>query len=75
MRKFTMENKNLPEKNQTKNKKLSKYVSIVLVILAIIYNISPVDFIVDITPLIGFADDVVLTLAAVVNLYMKWRKK
>ncbi len=70
-----MENKNLPEKNQTKNKKLSKYVSIVLVILAIIYNISPVDFIVDITPLIGFADDVVLTLAAVVNLYMKWRKK
>lgn len=75
MRKFTVENKNLPEKNQTKNKKLSKYVSIVLVILAIIYNISPVDFIVDITPLIGFADDVVLTLAAVVNLYMKWRKK
>ena len=61
--------------DQTKNKKLSKYVSIVLVILAIIYNISPVDFIVDITPLIGFADDVVLTLAAVVNLYMKWRKK
>ena len=69
-----MENKNLPEKIQTKNKKLSKYVSIVLVILAIIYNVSPVDFIIDITPIIGFADDVVLTLAALVNLYMKWRK-
>ena len=64
MRKFTME-----------NKKLSKYVSVALVIFAIIYNVSPVDFIVDITPLLGFADDFILTLAAVVNLYMKWRKK
>ena len=69
-----MENQNLAEKKQIKNKKLSKYVSIVLVIFAIIYNISPVDFIVDITPILGFADDFVLTLAAVVNLYMKWRK-
>ena len=70
-----MEQKNLPEKIETKNKKSSKYISIVLVIFAIIYNVSPVDFIVDITPILGFADDIVLTLAAVVNLYMKWRKK
>ena len=70
-----MEQKNLPEKKQIKNKKLSKYISVVLIIFAIIYNVSPVDFIVDITPILGFADDIVLTLAAVVNLYMKWRKK
>ena len=70
-----MENRNLPEKKKVKNKKLSKYISIAFVIFALIYNISPVDFIVDITPLIGLADDVVLTLAAIVNLYMKWRKK
>ena len=70
-----MEKKNLPEKKQTKNKKLSKYVSVALVIFAIIYNVSPVDFIVDITPIIGLADDIILTLVTVVNLYMKWRKK
>ncbi len=70
-----MDNKDLLEKKQIKNKKLSKYVSVILVIFAIIYNVSPVDFIVDITPLLGFADDFILTLAAVVNLYMKWRKK
>ena len=70
-----MKNKNFPEKKQTKNKKLSKYVSVALVIFAIIYNVSPVDFIVDITPVIGLADDIILTLVTVVNLYMKWRKK
>ena len=63
------------EKKVEKNKKASKYVSVALVIFALIYNVSPVDFIVDVTPLIGLADDVVLTLAAIVNLYMKWRKK
>ena len=52
-----------------------KNLSIVLVIIAIIYNISPVDFIVDITPFIGLADDIALITAAFVNLYMKWRKK
>ena len=70
-----MENNNIVEQKQVKNKKISKNISIILVILAIIYNISPVDFIIDITPIIGLADDVVLTLAALVNLYLKWRKK
>lgn len=70
-----MEKNNIVEKKQVKNKKISKNISIILVVLAIIYNVSPVDFIVDITPIIGLADDVVLTLAALINLYMKWRKK
>ena len=69
-----MENRNLPSK-KLKSKKSNKYLSIALVVFALIYNVSPVDFIVDITPLIGFADDIILTLAAIVNLYMKWRKK
>ena len=56
-------------------KPVSKYVSVLLVVFALVYNVSPVDFIVDVTPLIGLADDVILTLAAIVNLYMKWRKK
>ena len=63
-------------KKKLENKKpISKYLSVILVIFALIYNVSPVDFIVDITPLIGLADDVVITLAAIVNLYMKWCKK
>ena len=65
----------MQETNLSKNKKTSKYLSIALVVLALIYNVSPIDFIPDITPLIGLADDVVLTLTAIVNLYMKWRKK
>ena len=65
----------MPENKIEKKKPVSKYVSIILVIFALIYNVSPVDFIVDVTPLIGLADDVILTLAAIVNLYMKWRKK
>ena len=65
----------MQETKLSKNKKTSKYLSIALVVLALIYNVSPIDFIPDITPLIGLADDVVLTLTAIVNLYMKWRKK
>ena len=65
----------MTEKKLEKKKSISKYVSVLLVVFALIYNVSPVDFIVDITPLIGLADDVILTLAAIVNLYMKWRKK
>ena len=65
----------MQETKLSKNKKTSKYLSIALVVFALIYNVSPVDFIVDVTPLIGLADDVILTLAAVVNMYMKWRKK
>lgn len=65
----------MTEKKLDKKKPISKYLSVILVIFALIYNVSPVDFIVDVTPLIGLADDVILTLAAIVNLYMKWRKK
>ena len=65
----------MSENKLAKNKPVGKIVSVILVIFALIYNISPVDFIVDITPLIGRADDVILTLVAIVNLYMKWRKK
>ena len=63
------------ENKKISKKPVSKYWSIIFVIAAIIYNVSPIDFIVDITPLIGFADDIVLTLAALINLYIKWRKK
>lgn len=65
----------MSEKKLENKKPISKYVSVLLVIFALIYNISPIDFIVDVTPLIGLADDIILTLAAIVNLYMKWRKK
>ena len=65
----------MSENKLAKNKPVGKIVSVILVIFALIYNVSPVDFIVDVTPLIGLAVDVILSLAAIVNLYMKWRKK
>lgn len=57
------------------NNKFKKTLSVILVIVAIIYNVSPVDLIVDITPFIGLADDIFLIFAAFINLYLKWRKK
>lgn len=65
----------MQEKNIVKNKSMSKFISVFLVILAFLYNISPVDFIVDVTPIIGLTDDIIITIAAIVNLYIKWRKK
>ena len=65
-----MTNNKLPKKNA-----MSKGLSVFLVVLALIYNVSPIDFVLDVTPIIGIADDVILTLAAIVNMYMKWRKK
>ena len=65
----------MTEKKLENKKTVSKYVSVILVIFALIYNVSPIDFIPDITPLIGLADDIVIVLVTIVNLYMKWRKK
>ena len=65
----------MTENKLPKKKSMSKGLSAFLVVLALIYNVSPIDFVLDVTPIIGLADDVILTLAAIVNMYMKWRKK
>jgi len=45
-----------------------------LVILAIIYDISPIDIIPDI-PVVGYVDDFFITAAAVLNLLEKWSEE
>ena len=56
------------------NKKQSKFIAILLIIIALIYGISPVDLIPDLAPFIGWVDDVVIILMSIINAYIKWRK-
>ena len=59
---------------KTDNKR-NKFFAVLFVIAAIIYGISPVDLIPDIAPLIGWSDDIIINLIAIINAYIKWRKR
>jgi len=52
----------------------NKLFAIILIIIALIYDINPIDFIPDIAPFIGWIDDVVITLISIINAYINWRK-
>jgi uncharacterized membrane protein YkvA (DUF1232 family) len=41
------------------------WVRIILLVLVVLYAISPVDFVPDVIPLLGWIDDVVVTLSAI----------
>lgn len=49
----------------------SMVVSVLLFVLAILYDLSPIDIIPDI-PVIGYFDDLLITAAATLNLLQKW---
>jgi hypothetical protein len=49
----------------------SMVVSVFLFVLAILYDLSPIDIIPDI-PVIGYFDDLLITAAATLNLLQKW---
>ena len=55
-------------------KKLPKW-SALIVIIAIIYDICPVDMLPDITPIIGWLDDIAITVGALLNFYVQYRKR
>ena len=55
-------------------KKLPKW-GFVFVVIAIIYDVCPVDMLPDITPIIGWLDDIALTIGALLNFYMQYRKR
>ena len=57
------------------DKNRNKLFAVLFVIGAIIYGVSPVDLIPDIAPLIGWSDDIVLNLIALINAYINWRKR
>ena len=44
---------------------------VVLLVLAILYDLSPIDIIPDI-PVIGYVDDLIITAIATLNLMQKW---
>ncbi len=56
-------------------KKKNKILPVVFIILALIYDASPVDVIPDLTPFIGWADDIAVTLGTIIFAYIKWRSK
>jgi uncharacterized membrane protein YkvA (DUF1232 family) len=53
---------------------LKKALPYILVAFALLYDISPADLIPD-APVIGWIDDIVVTLAAVANLLHKRKKE
>jgi hypothetical protein len=49
----------------------SLVIPVVLLVLAILYDLSPIDIIPDI-PVIGYVDDLIITAIATLNLMQKW---
>lgn len=49
-------------------------ISVILLGLAIIYSISPIDIIPDIIPVVGFLDDIPLLLTTAANAGYSYRK-
>ena len=49
----------------------SMVVPVVFLVLAILYDLSPIDIIPDI-PVIGYVDDLIITAIATLNLLQKW---
>lgn len=52
-----------------------KALSVFVMMLAVAYDLSPIDAIPDGVPLLGLLDDVVFTLMALLNLYQHFSKK
>ncbi|MFZ5424424.1 MAG: YkvA family protein [Patescibacteria group bacterium] len=42
-------------------------------VLAIVYLLSPIDFIPDVLPVFGFSDDILLLIATLIYRYIKFR--
>ena len=53
----------------------NKILAVVILLLSIVYDIMPADFVPDIAPLIGWIDDIAITITAIANAYIQWRKR
>lgn len=51
-----------------------RFLAILLIIVAVVYDINPADFIPDIAPFIGWADDIAITLFSLIFAYINRRK-
>ncbi|MBE7412606.1 MAG: DUF1232 domain-containing protein [Leptospiraceae bacterium] len=61
-------------KENKKSSRWKKIVAIVILVIAILYDVSPIDFIPDIVPGFGWADDIIVTILAFTNLFRQMRK-
>ncbi len=53
---------------------MKKTLPYILLAIAVIYDINPVDFVPDAIPGAGWIDDIIVTVAAVANLIRKRKK-
>lgn len=56
------------------NNKWNRFFAVFFIIFSIIYGISPIDLAPDIIPILGWSDDILLNLLAIINLYLQWKK-
>ncbi|MDR1695762.1 MAG: DUF1232 domain-containing protein [Endomicrobium sp.] len=47
----------------------------IILLVAVIYTISPADAIPDVVPVGGWLDDIIINAAAILNLIIKYRKR
>lgn len=52
-----------------------KTLAVIISILALVYNFSPIDLSLDALPIVGWMDDVGISLAAVLNLLEKYQSQ
>ncbi len=62
------------ESMQRDSSPLGKMASVVFTVLALIYDISPIDLAPDAIPVLGWLDDIGVTVIAVMNLYQQFAK-
>lgn len=53
----------------------NKILALFFLIFSIIYFIVPIDFVPDVAPVVGWADDIFFGLYSVLNICIQWRKK
>lgn len=59
---------------QSESPVIWKALSVLIAMLAIVYDLSPIDFVPDAVPLFGWLDDVGFTLMAALNAYQHFSK-
>ena len=52
----------------------NKFFAILLIIAALLYDINPADLVTDLAPIVGWIDDIVITLISIINAYIQWKK-
>ena len=56
------------------NENWNKFFAIIFIIVALIYDINPADLVTDLAPIVGWIDDIVITLISIINAYIQWKK-